>query len=141
MPRRSKPLDANAGALQRMALDLRRLRDLAPAGRPLSVDDVADQDGVTTSRAAIYGALSATRLVSREALTAMVKAWAPQGPGKVDHEVWSSVIVRCGSRAWCRLAAAMLSWPLSRSRLIARLRRVAMTRGAFPVLTRDLSSW
>jgi uncharacterized delta-60 repeat protein len=64
-----------------------------------------------------------------------------QGPGKVDHGVWSSVIVRCGSRAWCRLAAAMLSWPLSRSRLIARLRRVAMTRGAFPVLTRDLSSW
>jgi hypothetical protein len=79
MPRRSKPLDANAGPLQRMALELRQLRDSAPADRPLSVDDVADQEGVTTSRAAIYGALSATRLVSREALTAMVKAWAPKG--------------------------------------------------------------
>jgi hypothetical protein len=34
-----------------------------------------------------------------------------------------------------------LEWPSRRSRLMARLRSVAMTRGAFPVLTRDLSSW
>ena len=33
------------------------------------------------------------------------------------------------------------SWPSRRSRLMARLRSVAITRGAFPVLTRDLSSW
>ena len=42
--------------------------------------------------------------------------------------------VRCGSRAWWRLAAAMLAWPSSRRRLMARLRGVAVTRGAFPVL-------
>jgi hypothetical protein len=34
-----------------------------------------------------------------------------------------------------------LSWPPSRRRLTAKLRKDAMTRGAFPVLTRDLSSW
>ena len=34
------------------------------------------------------------------------------------------------------MAAAMLAWPSSRSRLMARLRSEAMTRGAFPVLTR-----
>lgn len=62
-----------------MALDLRRLRDSAPAGRPLKVDEVADQEGEQTSRAAIYAALSAKRLVSREALHAMVRAWAPGG--------------------------------------------------------------
>lgn len=79
MPRRSSPLDPDGGPLARMALDLRRLRDAAPAGRLLKVDAVADQEGVRTSRAAIYAALGAKRLVSREALTAMVKAWAPGG--------------------------------------------------------------
>lgn len=79
MPRRSSPLDPGGGPLERMALDLRRLRDSAPADRPLKVDEVADQEGVRTSRAAIYAALSAKRLVSREALHAMVKAWAPGG--------------------------------------------------------------
>ena len=49
--------------------------------------------------------------------------------------------VRCGSRAWWRLAAAMLEFPSRRSRLIAKLRSDAITLGAFPVLTRDLSSW
>ena len=48
--------------------------------------------------------------------------------------------VRVASRAWWRLAAAMLAWPSSRRMLMARLRSVAITRGAFPVLTRDLSS-
>jgi hypothetical protein len=33
----------------------------------------------------------------------------PQGPGKVAHAAWSSCSVRCGSRAWWRLAAAMLN--------------------------------
>src|SRR5512133_712514 len=33
----------------------------------------------------------------------------------------------------------MFLWPSRRSRLMARLRSVAITRGAFPVLTRDLS--
>jgi len=45
------------------------------------------------------------------------------------------------SRAWWRLAAAMLAWPSRRRRLMATLRRIAMTRGAFPVLTSGLSSW
>jgi hypothetical protein len=62
-----------------MAVDLRRLRDGAPAGRPQTIDDVANQEGVITSRAAIYAALRAERLVGRGALTAMVKAWAPAG--------------------------------------------------------------
>jgi hypothetical protein len=39
------------------------------------------------------------------------------------------------------LAAAMFAWPPKRSRLIDRLRSDAITRGAFPVLTSDLSSW
>jgi hypothetical protein len=46
---------------------------------------------------------------------------AGQGPGKVVHAVCSSLSVRCGSRAWWRLAAAMLAWPSMRSRLMARL--------------------
>lgn len=79
MPRRSSPLDPDGGPLERMALDLRQLRDNAPAGRPLKVDEVADQPGEQTSRAAIYAALSANRLVSRETLRAMVRAWAPGG--------------------------------------------------------------
>ncbi len=64
----------------------------------------------------------------------------PQGPGKVVHAVCSSFSVRFGSRAWWRLAAAMLAWPSRRSRLMARLRNDAITWGAFPVLTSDLSS-
>jgi len=35
------------------------------------------------------------------------------------------------------LAAAMFGWPSRRSRLMARLHSDAITRGAFPVLTRD----
>ena len=36
-------------------------------------------------------------------------AWvSDQGSGKVVHAVWSSFSVRCGSRAWWRLAAAIL---------------------------------
>jgi hypothetical protein len=70
----------------------------------------------------------------------IVTGTSTQGPGKVVHTACSSVSVRCGSRAWWRLAAAMLSWPSKRRRLMARLRSVTMTRGAFPVLTRDLSS-
>jgi hypothetical protein len=55
-----------------------------------------------------------------------------QGSGKVVHAVWSSFSVRCGSRAWWRLAEAMLMWPSRRRRLMARLRSGAITRGAFP---------
>ena len=39
------------------------------------------------------------------------------------------------------MAAAMFVWPSRRRMLMARLRSEAMTPGAFPVLTRDLSSW
>ncbi len=39
-----------------------------------------------------------------------------------------------------RMPAAMLVWPASRSALIARLRRVAMTRGALPVRICERSS-
>jgi hypothetical protein len=45
-----------------------------------------------------------------------------------------------GSRAWWRLAAAMFVWPSRRRMLMARLRSDAMTRGAFPVLTRESPS-
>jgi hypothetical protein len=38
-------------------------------------------------------------------------------------------------------STARLSWPSRRGRLMARPRIVAITRGAFPVLTTDLSSW
>lgn len=79
MPRRSNPLDPGGGPLQRMAIELRRLRDTAPAGRPTRIEEVADQKGVSTSRAAIYAAMSGKRLVTREALTAIVMAWAPGG--------------------------------------------------------------
>jgi hypothetical protein len=37
-----------------------------------------------------------------------------QGSGKVVYAVWSSMSVRWGSRAWWRLAAAMLAWPSRR---------------------------
>ena len=39
------------------------------------------------------------------------------------------------------MAAAMLEWPSRRRMLMARLRSDAITRGAFPILIRDLSSW
>ena len=39
------------------------------------------------------------------------------------------------------MAAAMLAWPSMRSTLMARLPGDAITRGAFPVLTRDLSAY
>ncbi len=39
------------------------------------------------------------------------------------------------------MAAAMLAWPSRRRMLMAKLRSDAITRGAFPVLTSDLSSW
>ena len=43
-------------------------------------------------------------------------------------------------RAILRVAFAMLVWPKSRSRLIAVLRRVAMTWGEEPVRTWERSS-
>ena len=43
-------------------------------------------------------------------------------------------------RAWCRRAAAMLWCPSRRSRVMAVLRRPAMTRGALPVRTWERSS-
>jgi len=80
LPRRSRPLDPSAGPLAQFALELRGLRDHAPAGRLTSIDRVADQPGQTTSKASIYAALAGQRLPSRETLTAMVQAWAPSGP-------------------------------------------------------------
>jgi hypothetical protein len=43
------------------------------------------------------------------------------------HAACSSFSVRCGSRAWWRLAAAMLAWPSRRRMLMARLRSEAIT--------------
>ena len=66
---------------------------------------------------------------------------ATQGHGKVAfHEVSSRLMGRLGCRAWCRRASAMLVAPARRSRLIAVLRRVAMTWGPWPVRIWDLSS-
>src|SRR5450755_1772276 len=64
-----------------------------------------------------------------------------QGPGIVAFaHVSASARARAGSAAWCRRPAAMLSHPAMRSRLMATLRQVAMTRGACPVRTWDWSS-
>lgn len=66
--------------------------------------------------------------------------WA-QGPGIVVFaHVRASARARAGSAAWCRRPAAMLSHPAIRSRLMATLRQVAMTRGACPVRIWDWSS-
>ncbi len=64
-----------------------------------------------------------------------------QGRGKVVfHEVSSRLMGLSGCRAWCRSVAAMLAVPVIRSRLIARLRRVAIMRGPLPVRTCERSS-
>ncbi len=65
-----------------------------------------------------------------------------QGPGIVAfHEVSTSSRALSGCLAWWRRPAAMLCHPLMRRMLIARLRQVAITRGACPaVRTCDLSS-
>jgi len=69
------------------------------------------------------------------------KSWAPT-PGttaKSDHSLRTA---RSAARlhAHVRSAAAMLVAPSIRSRPIAVFRRVAITRGAFPVLMVDASS-
>src|SRR5664279_1771625 len=70
-----------------------------------------------------------------------VEGVATQGPGIVAFaHVSASARARAGSAAWCRRPAAMLSHPAMRSRLMATLRQVAMTRGACPVRTWDWSS-
>jgi transcriptional regulator with XRE-family HTH domain len=79
MPRRSRTIDQESGPLALFALDLRKLRDQAPAHQQLSVDRVADLAGGKTSRASIFAALAGKRLPSRETLAAMVAAWAPDG--------------------------------------------------------------
>ena len=67
-------------------------------------------------------------------------AW-PQGPGKVVFQrVRSSSTGLCGSRAWCGVAAAMFVAPARRRTLIAVERRIAMTRGPWPVRTAERSS-
>jgi len=64
-----------------------------------------------------------------------------QGPGiVVFQQVRSKLRMVLGSRAWCRRRWAMFSTPVSRRRLMAVLRRVAMTCGPLPVRTWERSS-
>jgi hypothetical protein len=49
-------------------------------------------------------------------------------------------MVLVASRAWCRVAAAMLGWPAFLSVPMAKLRKVAMTRGPLPVRAWEASS-
>src|SRR6476646_11726212 len=80
-------------------------------------------------------------LVSGLKLVAYHRTVMVQGPGIVAFaQVRASARARAGSAAWCRRPAAMLSQPAMRSRLMATLRQVAMTRGACPVRTWDWSS-
>src|SRR5664280_361495 len=63
-----------------------------------------------------------------------------QGSGKVHQQVMIVCRGRSDRRAWCRRAAAMLAVWVRRKMVIARLRRLAMTRGPLPVRTWDRSS-
>jgi hypothetical protein len=56
----------------------------------------------------------AAHRVHNEAVIDTREPVGSQGSGKVVYAVWSSVSVRWGSRAWWRLAAAMLAWPSRR---------------------------
>ena len=49
-------------------------------------------------------------------------------------------MARSGLRQWCLVAAAMSRWPVSRSRLVALLRRLALTRGRVLLRTWERSS-
>lgn len=85
MPARSKQLSPSDGPLARFALELRRLRNRAPEGRPTSVDKVVAETGKRVSRAAIYSALSGKTLPSRETLAVMVTAWSPGGANDISE--------------------------------------------------------
>jgi len=63
-----------------------------------------------------------------------------RAPAKSRQLSRRSLMGWSGFQAWCRRAWAMLVLPLSRSMLMARLRRDAMTRGALPVRIWERSS-
>ena len=91
----------------------------------------------------VSGERGATTGVDRRAACGSARRDGPttQGPGIVAFaHVSASARARARSAAWCRRPAAMLSHPAMRSRLMATLRQVAMTRGACPVRTWDWSS-
>jgi hypothetical protein len=70
--------------------------------------------------------------------------WSPgpvaRAPAKSGQQLMRVLKGRSGRRAWCRRAAAMLVAPVRRRMLMARLRRVAMTRGPLWVRTWERSS-
>ncbi|MGI4896655.1 MAG: hypothetical protein ACRYF3_16235 [Janthinobacterium lividum] len=89
------------------------------------------------------------RLLHLDSAAAGRSSWAvldavtahAQGHGKVAfQQVRSSARDAPGLRAWWRKPEAMFTQPSSRSRLIAVLRRVAMTWGPLPVRTWERSS-
>lgn len=93
MPARTRPLKATDGPLARFALELRRLRDHAPADRLTSVDKLVHDRSHRVSRAAIYSALSGRTLPSRETLKIMVLTWSPAGA--VDLAAWNERRSQC----------------------------------------------
>jgi DNA-binding XRE family transcriptional regulator len=93
MPVRTRPLDAADGPLARFALELRQLRDRAPAGRPASVAKVVTESRKAVSRAAIYAALGGRTLPSRDTLAVMVRAWSPGGDAELP--AWNERRSKC----------------------------------------------
>jgi hypothetical protein len=93
MPAHPRPLAATDGPLARFALELRRLRDQAPADRPTSIDKVVREANNRVTRAAIYSALSGRTLPSRGTLTVMVSAWSPIGVA--DLGIWNERRSQC----------------------------------------------
>jgi hypothetical protein len=142
---RDDAADATVGVGRRLLQRVfgRREGDPLPEGLAALAADPADPDAVGMVRWAMRQALSADAAMLEEVRAMLASAQGPVAGTRQSriHAVRSSFTVRCGSRAWWRLALAMFLCPSRRRRLMARLRRVAMTRGAFPVLTRDLSSW
>lgn len=93
MPARSRPLNEADGPLARFAIELRRLRDQAPRGRPTSVAKVAAASSSAIGKATIYAALSGRTLPSRETLAAIVRGWSPQG--EADLATWNERRTKC----------------------------------------------
>lgn len=112
--------------------------DLAP-GRLLVVDWVPARAGRTEGVMVVYDCGTLDPRVHERIVV-------PPGQGSGKVPIWpfqsspSSWSGRYGFRLLWRRAAAMVVMPVSRSRLIAVLRRVAMARGALPVRRRLASS-
>jgi len=93
MPARLAPLSSADGPVARFALELRALRNNAPAGRPTSVDELVRKFGQDVSRASIFAALRGKTLPSRRTVAAIVTMWAPDKEHAVPY--WVSRRAEC----------------------------------------------